>query len=613
MLYVPNRDHERIKRRRSTACSLILAASRSAMPIIGLEPGLMTQIGRKNQFRCNSVQKNFQDHSTLTRRSRADVHDEAASRVSVEQHFGASSDHLHHHHQQPRQQLDADHCCRHKAAGSDSNGSSIALKTEESDDTTTGATPEPPDFNVEAKNEPIILLSYNNKPVVSESLRNLKNGHHNQTVVTSGLSVDSQGVIRNRNRNEANTGSVKRSMNRFSPFVKSGTENYLLNSTKLSSKPSEIIEVVATKDGLQWAPSEPYSCKISSHSKSSKLHGLKSFICYQLTPSINNLQVSRRYKHFDWLLNRLQEKFTIVFVPPLPEKQVTGRYEDEFVEHRMHLLQMWLDIICKHPVLSKSDVWMHFLTCTDDKEWKKGKRKAEKDEFSGGSLFYTIEIPPNPILDYLDVERQIDTFYRSCRGLEEGVRNFQSVTHNHAKRMTGPFKDKCFSFIPTFFQRAEFSKIANAFRILGCSFDAVEQSSAPVRQISSALAKTGLCYESIARSYDEQPRNDCTPLLNELFIYKGMLNNVPDVLQSACNKYRESQRMAEEGRVTAQELDQIRSRLDTISCATLAEINHFQKERLCDFNRMMKNFLNGQVAFYERIVEKLKDAASKFE
>lgn len=41
----------------------------------------------------------------------------------------------------------------------------------------------------------------------------------------------------------------------------------------------------------------------------------------------------------------------------------------------------------------RSPVWEHFITCTDDKMWKIGKRKAEKDEFVGDMNFHTIEAP----------------------------------------------------------------------------------------------------------------------------------------------------------------------------------------------------------------------------
>ena len=36
--------------------------------------------------------------------------------------------------------------------------------------------------------------------------------------------------------------------------------------------------------------------------------------------------VSRRYKHFNWLHNRLAETFPGVSIPPLPEKVLQGLY-----------------------------------------------------------------------------------------------------------------------------------------------------------------------------------------------------------------------------------------------------------------------------------------------
>ena len=74
-----------------------------------------------------------------------------------------------------------------------------------------------------------------------------------------------------------------------------------------------------------------------------------------------------------------------------------GRYEEEFIEHRMNQLQSFVDRVCHHPILSQSEVWQHFLTCTDEKRWKAGKRKAEKDPLVGGNVFMTIRTPDRPM------------------------------------------------------------------------------------------------------------------------------------------------------------------------------------------------------------------------
>lgn len=78
-----------------------------------------------------------------------------------------------------------------------------------------------------------------------------------------------------------------------------------------------------------WEPNpEPYKVYVKEPSKQKKFKGIKSFTAYQVVPTSTNQPVSRRYKHYDWLHSRLEEKFTINSVPPLPDKQYYGmKYE----------------------------------------------------------------------------------------------------------------------------------------------------------------------------------------------------------------------------------------------------------------------------------------------
>ena len=102
-------------------------------------------------------------------------------------------------------------------------------------------------------------------------------------------------------------------------------------------------------------------CLLSDPTKQSKLKGMKKFLAYQLTSTIPSasgvplrsssssggggaIVVQRRYKHFDWLYDRLRERYPIVCIPPLPDKQVTGRYEADFIHKRMCRLQHWVSV-----------------------------------------------------------------------------------------------------------------------------------------------------------------------------------------------------------------------------------------------------------------------------
>lgn len=46
---------------------------------------------------------------------------------------------------------------------------------------------------------------------------------------------------------------------------------------------------------------------------------------------------------------------------------VPGRFEEEFIKMRMERLQGWMTRMCRHPVVSNSEVFQTFLTYKDEK------------------------------------------------------------------------------------------------------------------------------------------------------------------------------------------------------------------------------------------------------
>lgn len=49
------------------------------------------------------------------------------------------------------------------------------------------------------------------------------------------------------------------------------------------------------------------------------------------------------------------------------------------------------------------------------------------------------------------------------------------------------------------------------------------------------------------------------------------------------------------------QLTEVTRRTDVVSYALLSEINHFHSERAEDFKQGMKNYLNEQIIFYEKV------------
>lgn len=66
-----------------------------------------------------------------------------------------------------------------------------------------------------------------------------------------------------------------------------------------------------------------------------------------------------------------------------------------------------------HPVLAHCDVFQHFLTCgADEKAWKQGKRKAERDELVGANFFLTIRLESEFIVaEVVSLNPELECFY----------------------------------------------------------------------------------------------------------------------------------------------------------------------------------------------------------
>ncbi|KAI1895679.1 hypothetical protein AGOR_G00108700 [Albula goreensis] len=108
------------------------------------------------------------------------------------------------------------------------------------------------------------------------------------------------------------------------PFQKAGPEAYLL--AKFTPKGKDRLPIYVGEVGPVWLyPESQLECIVADPKKGSKMYGLKSYIEYQVTPSTTNRPVNHRYKHFDWLYERLLEKFGSAIPIPRPTRQTGHR------------------------------------------------------------------------------------------------------------------------------------------------------------------------------------------------------------------------------------------------------------------------------------------------
>ncbi|KAF7241581.1 Sorting nexin-33 [Varanus komodoensis] len=387
---------------------------------------------------------------------------------------------------------------------------------------------------------------------------------------------------------------VGRNLNRFSCFVRSGVEAFILGDVPMMGKIAEAYYIDMGPKGPQWRSNpHPLACSVEDPTKQTKFKGIKSYISYRLTASNCTSPVYRRYKHFDWLYNRLLHKFTVISVPHLPEKQATGRFEDDFIEKRKRRLILWMDHMTTHPALSQYEGFQHFLTCGDDKQWKMGKRRAEKDEMVGASFLLTLQIPTEH-QDLQDVEDRVDTFKAFSKKMEDSVLQLTNVASELVRKHAGGF-------------RKEFQKLGSAFQAISQSFQMDPPYSFDA--LNGAISHTGKTYETVGEMFAEQPKNDLFLMLDTLSLYQGLLSNFPDIIhlqKGAFAKVKESQRMSDEGKMDQDEADGIRKRCRVVGFALQAEMNHFHERRILDFKKMMQSYLKQQIVFYQRVSQQLE-------
>uniref|UniRef100_A0A2K6RAX3 Sorting nexin n=1 Tax=Rhinopithecus roxellana TaxID=61622 RepID=A0A2K6RAX3_RHIRO len=394
-------------------------------------------------------------------------------------------------------------------------------------------------------------------------------------------SADAGGSQRGNSR--ASSSSMKIPLNKFPGFAKPGTEQYLL--AKQLAKPKEKIPIIVGDYGPMWVyPTSTFDCVVADPRKGSKMYGLKSYIEYQLTPTNTNRSVNHRYKHFDWLYERLLVKFgSAIPIPSLPDKQVTGRFEEEFIKMRMERLQAWMTRMCRHPVISESEVFQQFLNFRDEKEWKTGKRKAEKDELAGVMIFSTME-PEAPDLDLVEIEQKCEAVGKFTKAMDDGVKELLTVGQEHWKRCTGPLPK-------------EYQKIGKALQSLATVFSSSGYQGET--DLNDAITEAGKTYEEIASI-------SCS--VANHFIHTVIFC----ISQGAIEKVKESDKLVATSKITPQDKQNMVKRVSTMSYALQAEMNHFHSNRIYDYNSVIRLYLEQQVQFYETIAEKLRQALSRF-
>lgn len=135
--------------------------------------------------------------------------------------------------------------------------------------------------------------------------------------------------------------------------------------------------------------------------------------------------------------------------------------------------------------------------------------------FQNKSLFHPSLSTPAVPLDLQEVESKVEGFKTFTKRMDENIVVVNATINEFARKQATGFKK-------------EYQKVGQSFKLLAQAFELDQQ--AYSAGLNKAIADTGEAYEAIGEYFAEQPRQDLDPISDLLDLYRGHLDNFPDII-----------------------------------------------------------------------------------
>ncbi|KAI0701080.1 hypothetical protein BC835DRAFT_1265507 [Cytidiella melzeri] len=455
-------------------------------------------------------------------------------------------------------------------------------------------------------------------------------------------------------------------LNRFSTFVTSGAEEWLLSGSDREVSGLPASESLHDRDsshsttheddgyndgvgeadrhfvdtGPAWRPKVP-SFQIMVHSPSKRASLLSgAYTVYSVTsvfvpnnqgsessdhrpPSPVRITVHRRFSHFVALHTALSRRLPGIALPPLPEKQYAGRFNDDFVEARRGDLQRYLSRVVRHPVARYAEVLTFFLGCESDTEWKK-QYPRYLSYLPVGPSFYAHIYHPAYNFDSEEAAETVHKFAAHVQAVGQGVQNLRTIFGK--VREVGIEMSKAQRLLAYALLSLITSKPLAATSVQNVPEEAEHEDDwsnghmnsdgawcwregcIECLKLTKAMQKTSDVLQTVADLYDDHARR--TQLLtHEAFksvahpapIYSGIV----ETHKSTLSRYAEAT-------TSRLENDEISARCETVLNSTMAEFDTYHDHKIEDFQLLTTDFLDSEIALHEQLLVRLKAARTTF-
>ncbi|KAF9467849.1 hypothetical protein BDZ94DRAFT_1155100 [Collybia nuda] len=340
--------------------------------------------------------------------------------------------------------------------------------------------------------------------------------------------------------------------------------------------------------------------------------------------SPTRITVHRRFSHFVILHTALTRRLPGIALPPLPEKQYAGRFSEDFVEARRGDLERYISRIVRHPVARYAEVVTFFLGCENDTEWKRLVPQHLAMP-AAGPAFYARVFHPAFNVDAEDAEDVVDRFATHTKAVGKGVQGLRNIFGRVREARTEMSKAErllAYSLLSLITSKplasAPMTGITEEDEQYNTKGKGLlnedgawcwREGCRDCLKLTKAMQKTSETLQNVADLYDDHARRTQLVIHESL---KGMAHpsslyeGVVTTHKSTLSRYHEATR---EGRAD----EDMAARCETVLNTTMAEMETYHIQKVEDFNTLTKEHLDGEIAFYEQVLSRLKSTRRNFE
>ncbi|ONH69647.1 Vacuolar protein sorting-associated protein 5 [Cyberlindnera fabianii] len=331
--------------------------------------------------------------------------------------------------------------------------------------------------------------------------------------------------------------------------------------------------------------------------------------------------VSRRYRDFRWLYRQLQSTHPGRIIPPPPDKQAVGRFNEDFIEGRRFALERMLVKISESPALQKDPDFLMFLQSerftSEAREREKAasaqsiftEHDADSLNNSSGGLFGSLGgtfsfqpkvVEPDPYFkdkkDYIEaLDQQFKVFLKNLETIVVQRNDLSSVTDEFANIVLTLADLEVSKSTTEIFQ--EFSNTQKRIKEL---LDRL--SLQDMLTLGSTLDEYQRVIASVKTTFEQREK---------LLLHLANCDSDLKKKQASLDKYvKYNTTQTEKIEIIKNELNALeqknknaRERFETISETIKEELANFEVEKIHDFRNSIEIYLESSIESQKEAVE----------